>query len=114
MRKLESNARATPVALAGDKAYRAQWIVDWLEKKGIQAVIPEKGERANDDDNANFDRQSYRQRNVIERLIGWTKECRRIFSRFEKTAINFSGMIKVAMIQRYLRMFCPEELSDKA
>jgi len=35
-------------------------------------------------------------RNIVERLIGWLKESRRIFSRFEKTAKNFGGMIKMA------------------
>ena len=51
-----------------------------------------------------FDREVYRDRNIIERLIGWLKECRRIFSRFEKTAKNFGGMIKMAFIQRYLKL----------
>ena len=50
-----------------------------------------------------FDREAYRDRNTIERLIGWLKECRRIFSRFEKTAKDFGGMTKMAFIQRYLR-----------
>jgi len=43
--------------------------------------------------------QAYRDRNIIERLIGWLKECRRIFSRYEKTAKNFAGMIRTAFIQ---------------
>jgi len=40
------------------------------------------------------------------RLIGWLKESRRVFSRFrfEKTAWNFVGMIKMAFIHRYLRL----------
>ena len=62
---------------------------------------------ANEDRDARpvvFDRQAYRDRNIVERLIGWLKECRRIFSRFEKTAKNFGGMIKMAFIQRYLRL----------
>ena len=53
-----------------------------------------------------FDKEVYRRRNIVERLIGWLKECRRIFSRFEKTAKNFGGMIKMAFIQRYLRLCC--------
>ena len=47
-----------------------------------------------------FDREAYRRRSIVECLIGWLKECRRVFSRFEKTAKNFGGMIKVAFIQR--------------
>lgn len=53
-----------------------------------------------------FDREAYRQRNIVERLIGWLKEARRIISRFEKSAKNFGGMIKMAFIQRYLRLMC--------
>ena len=43
-------------------------------------------------------------RNVVERLIGWLKESRRVFARYEKTALNFGGMIKLAFIRRYLRI----------
>jgi len=35
---------------------------------------------------------------------GWLKECRRIFSRFEKAAKNFDGMIRMAFIQRSPRL----------
>ena len=41
----------------------------------------------------------------MERLIGWLKESRRIMTRFEKTAINFGGMVKLAFISRYFRLF---------
>lgn len=114
IRDLDTHTRVWPVKLAGDKAYRAQWIIDWLENRGIGAVIPAKGDHANDHDNPDFDRDAYRQRNIVERLVGWLKECRRVFSRYEKTAINFVGMITTAIIQRYLRMFAPEEYSDRA
>jgi hypothetical protein len=50
-----------------------------------------------------FDREAYRQRSAVECLIGWLKESRRILSRFEKTAGNFSGMLKMAFIQQFLR-----------
>lgn len=107
VRACESNLRIFPAAVAGDKAYRAEWIIEWLEQRGIQPVIPEKGDRADDEHNPAFDRELYRRRNIVERLIGWLKECRRVFSRFEKTALNFAGVIKVAIIQRYLRNICP-------
>jgi len=100
----EDEPVAWPVALAGDKGYRADWIDAYLIDLGINPVIPSK---ANEDCNARpvaFDRKAYRERNIIERLIGWLKECRRIFSRFEKTAKNFAGMIRMAFIQRYLRL----------
>ena len=95
---------AWPVSLAGDKGYRADWIDEHLLALGIKPVIPSK---ANEDPTAravSFDKAAYKDRNIVERLIGWLKECRRVFSRFEKTAINYSGMIKMAFIQRFLKL----------
>jgi len=95
---------AWPVAISGDKGYRAEWIDTYLLNLGITPVIPSK---ANEDHNArqiNFDRELYRQRNIIERAIGWLKEFRRVFSRYEKTAQNFGGMVRLAFIQRYMRV----------
>ena len=95
---------AWPVALAGDKGYRADWIDAYLLDLGITPVIPSKDNQSRDDRPVPFEKETYRQRNIVERLIGWLKECRRIFSRFEKTAKNFAGMIRMAFIQRYLKM----------
>jgi transposase len=50
-----------------------------------------------------FDKDSYRKRSIIEQCIGWLKECRRIGTRFEKLAINFLAMIKLAFIDRYMK-----------
>jgi len=100
----DGEAVAWPVKLGGDKGYRAEWIDEYLLALGIQPVIPSK-----DSDNrktrlVKFDRRAYRKRNIVERLIGWLKEARRIFSRYEKTAKNFGGFMKMAFIARYLRL----------
>jgi transposase len=97
-------AIAKPVALTGDKGYRAAWIDEYLLANGIRPVIPSKENEDRDCRPVAWDGEAYRQRNIIERLIGWLKESRRIFSRFEKTAKNFGGMLKMAFIQRYLRV----------
>lgn len=94
---------AWPVALAADKGYRADWIDDYLLELDITPVIPSKANQDRDARPVAFDPAAYRDRNIVERLIGWLKECRRVFSRFEKTAKNFAGMIRLAFIQRYLR-----------
>jgi transposase len=99
----EGEPIAWPVALAGDKGYRAEWIDDYLLEIGMNPVIPSKENEDREARAVSFDKQAYRDRNIVERLIGWLKECRRIFSRFEKTAKNFAGMIKMAFIQRYLK-----------
>jgi len=93
-----------PVALAGDKGYRADWIDDYLLALDITPVIPSKTNELRSVRPVEFDKQAYRNRNIVERLIGWLKECRRVFSRYEKTARNFAGMVRMAFIQRYLRL----------
>jgi len=99
----EGEPIAWPVALAGDKGYRAEWIDEYLMELGMTPVIPSKDNQEREARAIPFDKKAYRDRNIIERLIGWLKECRRILTRFEKTAKNYAGMIKMAFIQRYLR-----------
>jgi transposase len=99
---------AWPLALGGDKGYRADWIDKYLIGIGIQPVIPSKENEDRNNRLVDFDAEAYRRRNIIERLIGWLKEARRVFSRYEKTAKNFGGFIKMAFIQRYLRLMTCE------
>jgi len=102
------DAKGDPIAwlfaLAGDKGYRADWIDEYLMSLEISPVIPSKSNQDRDDRNVEFDPQAYRDRNIVERLVDWLKECRRILTRFEKTAINFGAMLKMAFIQRYMRL----------
>lgn len=92
--------RTRPNALSGDKAYGAARIREWLRHHGIKDVIPTK---ANESPQPDFDKSLYRNRNVVERCIGWLKECRRIATRYEKLAVTYLAMLKLAMIEQYLR-----------
>jgi transposase len=97
--------RKRPKRLAGDKGYSCRRVRDWLWKYGIKPLIPHKdNEKARHDPAVTFDRQAYRGRAVVEQCVGWLKEFRRIGTRFEKLAVNFHGMLQLAMIRRYLRM----------
>ncbi len=96
-----------PEAIAGDKGYRAEWIDQMLLDIGVTPMIPSKKNEDPETRSVEFDKQRYRDRNIIERLIGWLKECRSVFARFEKTAINYAGMVKMAFIQRYLKILAP-------
>ena len=100
-------ALAWPLKLAGDKGYRAKWIDEYLLELGIKPVIPSKANEDRDARPVVFDKSAYRRRSIVECLIGWLKESRRIATRFEKTAINFGGMVKLAFIHRYLRLCAP-------
>jgi len=104
--------RRRPDALAGDKGYSYPRVRQWLRAHGIRSVIPlREDQRAKQyRTDLAFDREAYKDRNVVERCVGWLKECRRILTRFEKLAVNYLAMIKIAMIERLLRI----GLSDRA
>lgn len=97
--------RRRPNRIAGDKAYDIPRVRRWLRERRFGAVIPEKTKPHGRKPGRPpvFDQDTYRRRNVIERCIGWLKHARRIATRYEKTAVNFLAMLKLAMIQQYFK-----------
>lgn len=95
--------RRRPDAIAGDKGYSYPRIRKWCSKRGIEAVIPTRSNQPR----GKLSRRKYRRRNTVERCIGWLKCCRRITTRHEKLATSFLAMVKLAMIQRCLRLLDP-------
>jgi transposase len=105
VRRKSGRSRRRPLRLVGDKAYSNRRIRRWLARRKIKAVIARPddqrvrlGRRAEA-----FDAERYRRRNVVERLIGRLKECRRVATRYEKLAVNFLAMLKLALIALYLQ-----------
>lgn len=108
-RRKKLDRRNKPKKVADDKGYRSRRLSDWLLGQGIKPVIPPK-ENETTRRKEKFDAKAYCGRSVVEQCVGWMKECRRIGTRFEKLAINFHGMLHLAMIDRYLRTL----FSDRA
>jgi len=94
--------RKRPRRVAGDKGYSYPRVRDWLRAHGIQPVIPYRSNQR--PGRSVFDKDTYRRRSVIEQCVGWLKECRRIGTRFEKLAVNFLAMLKLAIIERSLKL----------
>jgi len=90
-----------PKAIAGDKAYSSKAIRTWIQKRGIKDVIPR---RSNEKQVRYFAKWLYKQRNVVERLIGRIKEFRRLAMRYDKTKESFLAMIKIAFVRITLKM----------
>lgn len=89
----------SPEKLAGDKGYSAKWVREHLLAKGVEPVIPhQKSEPGRD---GPFDRAAYRQRNLIERGISRLKWLRRVATRYEKLAIHYLGLLKLAILFRF-------------
>ena len=93
--------RYRPDRLAADMGYNAEWIREWLWKRGIEPVIPRRAAEPPLDEP--FDRVAYRGRNVVERCIGWLKESRRVFSRFDKLAVSYAAFLNLAILLRLLK-----------
>lgn len=73
---------------------------------GIGSVIPPRRQRGKRRRGRplSYDRVRYRNRNVVERCLGWLKECRALATRFEKRALHYLGLVQLAIIERYLRI----------
>jgi transposase len=96
--------RCRPVRLAGDKGYSYPRIRRWLRRHGVKAVIPRRKDQRPGDRRVKFDRDAYKRRAVVEQCVGWLKESRAVGTRFDKLAVNYLATVKLAMIQRYLRL----------
>lgn len=109
VRRRSGRMRGRPRRIAADRAYHAQRIRHWLRQHGIKAVIPPRKQRGKPGQGRpiSYDREHYRARNVVERCVGWLKECRSLATRFEKLAVNYLQMVKLAFIERYLRLLAP-------
>ena len=98
--------RSLPDVLVADKAYSHPSTRKALRDKGIRAVIPERsdqtaGRRAKGSAGGrppNFDREAYKDRNVVERFFSRIKQWRGIATRYDKHARNYRAGIVVAAI----------------
>ena len=87
-----------PVAdapLAMDRAYEGDETRRLVEEIGMTPVVPPK---ANRKVKWEYDRETYKLRNEIERLFRRFKGCRRLFTRFDKFDATFSGFVSLAAV----------------
>jgi transposase len=82
--------RATP---------RGWFAAIYLRRLGIRITI---ARRSNEHRGGAFDREIYRTRNLVERLINRLKHFRRVATRYEKRAENYEAMLKLAAIKIWL------------
>jgi transposase len=83
-----------------DKGYDSQAVVDAIEARGGEAVIPSLKNRKQQRE---YDREHYKDRNLAERFWHKLKHYRRVATRYEKTARNFLAFVHVASIMLLLR-----------
>jgi transposase len=111
VRRANGRVRKRPERVAGDKGYDFPHIRTWLHKRRIQAVIPPRKRPAKAKPKqgrpVTYNKAHYRARNVVERCVGWLKEHRSLASRYDKLAVNYLTLVKLACIRRYLHLLAP-------
>lgn len=73
-----------PSAVLANKAYDTNKLREWLDSRGIKAVIPPKSNRKEE---IECDYWRYKERHAVEYMFGKLKHYRRIATRYEKKAI---------------------------
>jgi len=89
-----------PNKASGDKAFSSDAIRQYLAEENIVAVIPYQSNEQGA--SLPFDSESDKDRNVIERLFGRMKECRRVATRYEKYAVTYLSMVLLSLIRLML------------
>ena len=98
-RRGRGRPRIRPDRVAGDKGYGSPTVRRYLKGRRIGVVIPT---RADEEPGPTFDREAYRERNVVERPINRLKQWRRIATRDEKRAANYQAMLTIAAVLLWL------------
>ena len=97
--------------LTGDKAYSSRANRAALRARHIPHTIPEPADQqahrarrgARGGRPPAFDRERYRQRNQVERLMNRRKQFRAVATRYDKLAVRYQATVAVADIFIWLR-----------
>lgn len=91
--------------MVADKGYDSDALRHYCTRHHIKPIIPRRNMRRKPRPGLpyGFDKPKYRERNAVERCVGWLKELRRIATRYDKLARSFHAMVCLACIQRCLR-----------
>ena len=95
IRRRSGQTRLRPQRLVADKGYTSAAFRKYLHRYHIRCTI---ARRSNQRRTGSFNKQHYKKRNIVERLINRLKQFRRIATRYEKRASNFAAMITIASI----------------
>lgn len=103
--------RTRPTAVLADRAYSSRAIRAHLRSRGIIAVIPEprdqqahrtrRGSRGGRP--VSYDRELYKQRNVVEGSFALLKQWRGLATRYDKHALIYRGAVVLAAVLAWIR-----------
>jgi transposase len=82
-----------PGCVIADKGYDTEKIVRRIEGVGADAVIPPRSNRRV---KREYDRELYKERNLIERAFNKLKRFRRIATRYDRKAVYYESFVYLA------------------
>ena len=85
-------AEIEPTAFIADKAYDGDALIEALEARGIEPVIPPKANRTV---KRETDFALCREHNLVERFFAKIKQFRAIATRYDKLACTFLGALQL-------------------
>lgn len=86
--------------LLADKGYDSDAIRAFIAEAGGDAVIPSNRSRAQA---IPYDKELYKERNLVERFFSKIKNFRRIATRYEKTVLSYTSMLFLCSAMIWLR-----------
>jgi len=89
-----------PRVVIADRGYDTDAVVARVGAAGAEAVIPNHARRSIA---RAYDTERYKDRNLAERFWARAKQCRRVATRYDKTARNFLAFVHVASVMVLLR-----------
>lgn len=106
VRRPNGRIRKRPDRALADKGFSYPGIRRILRRRKIPHVIPEredqkKARRKKGSAGGRppgFDREAYRRRNVVERMINRFKQFRRVATRYDKHAVRYRAFVVLAAI----------------
>ena len=87
-------------AVLAEKGYDADYVVKAAQSRGAEVVIPSKSNRNTP---RSFDRDLYKERNLIQRVFNTIKHFRRVATRYDKTASAYLAFVTLAGICIWLK-----------
>jgi transposase len=79
--------------IIADKAYDSDEFLNIVRSQNAEPIIPPRKNRT---EQRTIDKEEYKKRNVVERFMNVIKQCRRVATRYEKTARNFLAFVQFA------------------
>ncbi len=90
-----------PDQLIADKGYDSDAFRETLVERGVEPVIPPRSKRNNP---ASYDKETYKERHLIENFFLTIKFFRGVATRYCKTASLFLNLVKIACLLTWVRI----------